>query len=263
MKVLGSTDMKTAWKMAFAVLAAAVVFACLFFDFLGNERLMTYNVRNGMGMDGVTDYARAAAVIMRERPDAVAVQELDSATGRSKGIYVLGELARLTGMHATYAPAIDYDGGKYGIGMLSKEKPVRVYRHALPGRKEARMLLVAEFKEYVYACMHLSLSEEDRAASLPVIREATSGFDKPVFIAGDWNDTPGSPFVREMEKDFRILSETAAPTFPADSASETIDYIAVKRNIHVYYGSGVADVPEARVESDHRPVVVAIGNWVW
>lgn len=255
--------MKVVGKIILGILLLVIVFGYLFFDCIRNEQLMTYNVRNGAGMDGVTDYARTASVIMQEKPDVVAVQELDSVTGRSKGAYVLGELAKLTGMHATYAPAIDYDGGKYGIGILSKKQPLHVYRYALPGREEARALLVVEFRKYVYACMHLSLTEEDRIASLPIIREATSGFDKPVFIAGDWNDTPDSPFMKELEKDFLVLSDTNAPTFPADSASTTIDYIAVRKDTRVYYQALTPFVPKARVESDHRPIVVHLAHWIW
>ena len=199
----------------------------------------------------------------REKPDVVAIQELDSVTGRSKGAYVLGELAKLTGMHATYAPAIDYDGGKYGIGILSKKQPLHVYRYALPGREEARALLVVEFKKYVYACMHLSLTEEDRIASLPIIREATSGFDKPVFIAGDWNDTPDSPFIQELQKDFCILSTTDKPTCPADKPKACIDYIAVKKDCKPKNFAFFSYVTPASVESDHRPVNVHIKRWVW
>ena len=40
-------------------------------------------------------------------------QELDSMTHRSGQKYVLGEIAGRTQMHAYFAPAIDYDGGKY------------------------------------------------------------------------------------------------------------------------------------------------------
>ena len=202
-------------------------------------------------------------MINREKPDVVAVQELDSVTGRSQGTYVLGELAKLTDMHATYAPAIDYDGGKYGIGILSKKQPLRVYRYALPGREEARALLVVEFKKYVYACMHLSLTEEDRIASLPIIREATSGFDKPVFIAGDWNDTPDSPFIQELQKDFCILSTTDNPTCPADKPKACIDYIAVKKDCKPKNFAFFSYVTPASVESDHRPVNVHIKRWVW
>lgn len=255
--------MKKLGKALCVVGVIAIALCFVFLNCIRNEHFMTYNVRNGSGMDDVKDFARTAAVINREKPDVVAIQELDSVTGRSKGAYVLGELAKLTGMHATYAPAIDYDGGKYGIGILSKKQPLHVYRYALPGREEARALLVVEFKKYVYACMHLSLTEEDRIASLPIIREATSGFDKPVFIAGDWNDTPDSPFIQELQKDFCILSTTDKPTCPADKPKACIDYIAVKKDCKPKNFAFFSYVTPASVESDHRPVNVHIKRWVW
>lgn len=133
-------------------------------------RLMTYNVRNANGMDGICNYQRVANVINNARPDIVAIQELDSMTARSNRTDVLKELAERTQLHPCFAPAIDYDGGKYGIGILSKETPLRVQTFALPGREEARTLLVAEFPEYVFACTHLSLTEEDEVSRNPEVR---------------------------------------------------------------------------------------------
>lgn len=89
-------------------------------------RLMTYNVRNANGMDGICNYQRVANVINNARPDIVAIQELDSMTARSNRTDVLKELAERTQLHPCFTPAIDYDGGKYGIGILSKETPLRV-----------------------------------------------------------------------------------------------------------------------------------------
>ncbi len=65
---------------------------------LGQDTLkvMTYNVRHCAGMDLVLDYDRTAAVIIQQQPDVVALQELDSLTGRSEHRYQLGELARIT-----------------------------------------------------------------------------------------------------------------------------------------------------------------------
>ena len=190
-------------------------------------RLMTYNIRNGRGMDDSLSIARTAAVINRVAPEAVAVQELDSMTARSGQTYVLGELAKLTDMQAYFAPAIDFDGGKYGIGMLCRETPVRVKALPLPGREEARALLMVEFKDYVYVCTHLSLTEEDRLSSLEILKQLGGETEKPLFIAGDWNDTPSSPFMQAMGEAFTLLSDTAAHTFPASEPRETIDYIAV------------------------------------
>ena len=49
----------------------------------------------------------------------------------------------------TFAPAIDFDGGKYGIGLLAKKTPIRVERMALPGREEARAMILVEFDTLV------------------------------------------------------------------------------------------------------------------
>ena len=121
--------------------------------------LMSYNIRNTKGMDGVRDYQRIANVIIREAPDVVAIQELDSMTTRSEQKYVLGELAERTQMHAQYVPAISFQGGKYGIGILSREKPLSIKAMSLPGREERRALMVAEFDDYFFACTPLSLTE--------------------------------------------------------------------------------------------------------
>ena len=55
-------------------------------------RIMSYNIRNGRGMDEVTDLGRIAEAIRKVAPDVVAVQEVDSVTGRSGGIDVLRRL---------------------------------------------------------------------------------------------------------------------------------------------------------------------------
>lgn len=38
-------------------------------------KLMSYNIRNGIGIDNIQDIGRIAQVILREAPDLVALQE--------------------------------------------------------------------------------------------------------------------------------------------------------------------------------------------
>ena len=221
-------------------------------------RLMSYNIRNGRGMGNAVDYDRVAAAINRLAADVVAVQEVDSATGRSGGRDLLRELAERTLTHRVYAPAIDFDGGKYGIGILSKEKPLAWRQVPLPGREEARTLLVVEFEKYVYCCVHLSLTEEDRMASLPIIRREAAKAGKPFFIAGDMNAHPDEAFIRALQARFRLLTRPDRPTYPADKPHETLDYIAVYApgpGSHALVGSQVWDEPAA---SDHRPVTADV-----
>ncbi len=221
-------------------------------------RFMSYNIRNGVGMDEKADYDRTAEAILRQNPDVVAVQEVDSMTGRSGRRDVIRELAVRTGLFPLFAPAIDYDGGKYGIGMLSRKKPLGSRYLALPGREEARALLIVEFDDYIFCCTHLSLTPEDGVASWPLILEAARAAGKPFFIAGDWNATPDSELLEAVQKDFRIISRIGSATYPADKPEECIDYIAGyvgKGQPFTVLSAAVVDEPAA---SDHRPLVADV-----
>lgn len=221
-------------------------------------KVMTYNIRNAKGMDKVCDFQRVANVINNALPDVVAVQELDSVTRRSEGKYVLGEVAERTQMHATYCPTIPFSGGKYGIGILSREKPLSLKTKQLPGTGEKRALLVAEFEDYVFCCTHLSLREEDRMLSLDYIREAAEGYDKPFFLAGDLNALPDSEFIKKLQENFRIISDVKQPTFPAPEPTETIDYIAVYKKEKEPFSVLSSKVIEEPMASDHRPILIEL-----
>ena len=221
-------------------------------------RIMSYNIRNGRGLDNVSNIQRTADVINKVRPNVVAVQEVDSVTGRSGQTDILRVLADKTLMFPVYAPAINYDGGKYGIGMLSKEKPLSYRYLALPGREEERALLIVEFEKYIYCCTHLSLTGEDRLASLDIIRKEAAKANKPLFIAGDFNAHPDSEVIQEVQKDFVILTNTKQPTFPADEPTETIDYIAAYAKDTTAFTRLSTYVVNEPVASDHRPIVAEI-----
>ena len=217
--------------------------------------VLTYNIRNATTDDGQVDFADVVATIQRADADFVALQELDSVTGRSKGKDVLRELALLSQYYPVYGSAIDYDGGKYGVGILSKQKPLAVRKIALPGREEARVMLVAEFQDVVLACTHLSLTDEDRMASAGLILAEAEGSTKPFLVTGDFNAVPESDFIKQIEREFIVLSPKDKPTFPSRSPKACIDYIAS------FKGSGEslllreAEVmPRGRV-SDHLPVL--------
>lgn len=221
-------------------------------------KLMSYNIKNANGMDNVCNFQRIANVINNASPDVVAIQEVDSMTNRSGQKYVLGEIAERTQMHGYFAPAIDYDGGKYGIGLLTKQVPLRLQSLPLPGREEARTLILAEFTDYIYCCTHMSLTEEDRMKSLELVKAFTSSSTKPLFLAGDMNAEPESGFIKELQKDFQILSNPKQHTFPAPDPKETIDYIATLKQNAKGFAVISAKVINEPMASDHRPILVEL-----
>ena len=218
-------------------------------------RIMSYNVHNGIGLDNKTDYVRIAEFIKSYNPDVVAVQELDSATIRSNKSVVLNEIALNSQMCPTYGAAINFSGGKYGLGILSKVKPLSFRNIPLPGREEARTLLIAEFENYIFACTHLSLTEEDRNLSLDILRNESKKHSKPFFIAGDFNSQPKEDFMKNFQFCFKLLSNPQQSTFPSYEPKTTIDYIAVASKDTASVVVTKKEVLKENVASDHRPVL--------
>jgi endonuclease/exonuclease/phosphatase family metal-dependent hydrolase len=222
-------------------------------------RIVSYNIRNARGMDEVVNYDRIADVIRRIDPDCVALQELDSATERSQGKVVLDELAKRLGMYASYSGSIDYQGGKYGIGILSKAKPLRKEIVQLPGSEEKRSLLIVELPGYVMCCTHWSLTPSDRLSSIDIINKVTEKYTtKPVFLAGDLNATPQSTEIEELAKSWEMLNDPRQPTFPSDNPRNCIDYIFFKKNPAFRIRVIQTGVKKELVASDHRPVWVDV-----
>jgi len=215
-------------------------------------RNISYNIRNGNGMDDVNNLERVAAVICAEKADFIAIQEVDSMTTRSGSKYVLGDLAKMTGTHATYAPAIDYDGGKYGIGLLSQTEPLGHKTYALPGREEKRVLLVTEFEKLYVCTAHFSLTEQDRIASAKIVLDILKALDKPLLFAGDLNALPESKEMVMLNSELESVV-FGEKTWQSDSPTEAIDYI---------FGIGVEPLESRVIEettaSDHRPILAKV-----
>ena len=224
-------------------------------------RLMTYNVHNGVGLDGRRDHDRTGNVIAAARPDFVAVQEVDSLTLRSGQTYVLGDIARQAEMIPIFAPAIPLDGGGlYGIGLLVGHLPDSTSRIPLPGCEEERMLLIADYPDYAIACTHLSLTPADALESAAIkCREARARAPRPMVVMGDLNSLPLSQVVDSLRAVFEIVSAPDLPTFPADTPRQCIDYIMVSRPQEGGHRRlRAAEVVAEGVASDHRPVVVTL-----
>src|SRR5215510_15302563 len=91
-------------------------------------RIMTYNIHVGVGMDKKLDLQRIAEVITKQQPDLVGLQEVDRGVKRTEGKDEIAELAALTRMEYAFAHNLDYQGGQYGVAILSRF-PIRNIDH--------------------------------------------------------------------------------------------------------------------------------------
>jgi endonuclease/exonuclease/phosphatase family metal-dependent hydrolase len=83
-------------------------------------RVLCYNVHWALGTDGKYDVPRLADVIMKTKPDLVALQEVDVGVKRSGRVHEIQELARLTGLAARFGPTQHYEGGLFGNAVLTR-----------------------------------------------------------------------------------------------------------------------------------------------
>ncbi len=236
------------------------VVLCCFFVSCGGDtlRVMSYNVHHCRGVDDKIDYGRIAEVITRVSPDFVALQELDSATVRNNGRVCVDELAVATGMYATYASAINFGGGSYGIGLLSREKPVSSRVLPLVSSGEARRLLIVEFETCVLCCTHFPLNGNDRMASARVLCDALQGYEKPLLLAGDMNCCADAPEQKLLARSFTVLNNSNDATFPSINPKECIDYIYAMNNGCIYKPRTSVVMFGDSIASDHLPLYVDV-----
>jgi endonuclease/exonuclease/phosphatase family metal-dependent hydrolase len=165
----------------------------------------------------------------------------------------------MTGHHATFGAAVNYSGGKYGVAVLSKEKPKSWRTVKLPCSSEERVFLIVEFEDYYFCSTHFSLLEEYRLKAVDIIAEEASKLDKPVIIAGDLNALPESSVLSSLRKNFEVFEKSGSPlTFPASAPNREIDYVALYKTPRYYpivYEHYVVNAP---VESDHRPIFASV-----
>ena len=225
-------------------------------------RVLTYNIQIGRAPGGsYSDPAQAfldrtAKVVADANPDVAGLQEVDCKTNRSGAdVDQLAVLAEKTGLNGKFESKIELPGGLYGVGVLSREKPLRTAKVYLEGSSHRRVLQICEFEKYVFFNTHLPLTQATRLQAIKIIEEEAKKYDKPIILVGDVNATPDSPEVLELKKTWRSIGADA-PTFRADAPTVQIDYVFIRNapNARVIE-TCVVDEPLA---SDHRPVFCVV-----
>lgn len=237
------------WKPFFVAGFVGFLVLIMNFPVHGQElTVMTYNIYHGEHAEnpGKSNLDEVAALIEEHQPDLVALQEVDSMTRRSAGLVPGGpvdqvqELAGMTGMHGYFGKAITFDGGGYGLGILSRSPgDASVHELPLPEGGEGRSLITLKTSlsgaEFVFAGTHLChASEMNRLAQAKAICNILNDQDVPVIIGGDFNFIPGSTSYKAIRKCFRDASADAGKplfTYPSGAPEKRIDYVFFSGNI--------------------------------
>ncbi|MCH2183498.1 MAG: DUF3472 domain-containing protein [Mariniblastus sp.] len=225
-------------------------------------RVLAYNIKHGRGNDGQVDLQRSAQVIRRLNPDIVALQEIDSGVTRSGKIDEPAKLARMTGLsHHAFGPFFDYQGGQYGMAVLSR-RPIKAQtNHRLPDGAEPRTSLdvtVAGPQGQAWfrlANVHFYRTEAERLAQARHLLAQLADRDLPTLIAGDFNSRPGSAVLDLFAESWTVPDKGEDRfTFSSERPSREIDFILYRpEDAFQVLDIDVIDEP---VVSDHRPVTL-------
>lgn len=229
-------------------------------------KVMSYNIHHAnppsKAKEGLIDVNAVAAVILKQKPDLVGIQETDKGTKRSGNIDEAALLGQKTGMHAQFFKAIDYDGGDYGLTILSRY-PIESFKKIdLPRvtKGEPRILAyitvnIAGKGKIIFADTHLDATHPDsnRIVQMKRIISELGSKQGPVIIAGDFNSEANKETIHILDQNFRrTCVNDCAFTIPELRPNKTIDYIAIKNANWPVLEHTV--IPETYA-SDHRPVV--------
>lgn len=196
--------------------------------------VLTFNILHGATMNNDGNLDVIAKVILDLDPDLVALQEVDVRTGRVNGRDLATELGHRTKLHPLFARAMSFDGGEYGVGILSRYSFRSTRALALPftGDNEPRAAVEAVVdlpsgQSISFVATHLdNASAEDRAAQARMINKEFGQSDRPRLLAGDFNATPESETIAILKESWTPTDGLdAPPTFPSHKPEIKIDYV--------------------------------------
>ncbi|MCC9642845.1 endonuclease/exonuclease/phosphatase family protein [Rhodopirellula sp. JC740] len=237
-------------------------------------RVLTYNIKRGYGNDRVTDLARTAKVIEASRPDLVALQEVDENCRRSGGVDQASWFGEKLSMHHAFVPFMDYDGGRYGMAVLSRFPITAVDALPLPEGREPRVALVATMKlpgeqTLKMINVHFDYISDDqvRFEQAKKVRDAIVSGSDPAILLGDFNDQPHSRTLGLFEEAFVEAKKPEGNrlTYASDDPKREIDFLFAYPAAGESTGKASSEsfawqidhveVIDEPVASDHRPVL--------
>ncbi len=227
--------------------------------------VVSYNIRHGEGMDDMVNLERTAGVLRRLDPDIVGLQEVDNGVRRSGSVDQAAELGRLLGLNHTFGAFMDYQGGQYGMAILTRRPVVSSRNVELPEGNEPRIALAVELdfvdgSRLMVVNVHFDWVGNDdfRYSQASALASWLDSLTMPYMVLGDFNDRMGSRTLRLFSDGMEGATKPEGKhlTFSSTNPRQEIDFIFLSRNAPWQIGSGT--VIDEQVASDHRPVMTVL-----
>lgn len=224
--------------------------------------IAVYNIHHGEGTDGVVDLERIAGVLAPLDADLVALQEVDVGVERTGGVDQPTELGGRLGMTPVFGMFMPYQGGEYGMAVLSRWPVEESWNRRLPDGAEPRTSVTVRVRsprgrQVMFSGVHFYRTAGERMAQARALVEALEGWEGPAVLAGDFNSTPESEVSTFLRDHWTVIDKGEDHlTFPSYQPAREIDYVMVRpATAFRVLEERVLDEP---VASDHRPLRVLV-----
>lgn len=237
-------------------------------------KFMTYNIHIGNPPSqpaSVVDMEAIANVINKNKPDLVALQEVDKYTTRSgKSLDQAKKLAELTGLNYVFVKAIDRSGGEYGLAILSRYKIIESDSFSLPvvqgtGAEFRALGLVRvqidDGSDLIFATTHIDhLEDANRELQSREILKSLKSYQKhPIILGGDFNMNQSNQVWNTLKTLFTIPCDNCPSTHSATKPTTAIDYLILNdKAVSKFKVTSYSTYPETYA-SDHLPVIMEVG----
>lgn len=229
-------------------------------------KILSFNIFHGATTQNNYDLDVIANVIKEADPDFVALQEVDFNTARNAKHDLAADLGNKTKMVSLFGRSMYFNGGEYGLGILSKSSFSQTRVVNLPGTpgREPRTALeiiavLPSGDTIAFVCTHFDHQiENDRTAQAKKINDEFTVTGYPAILAGDFNAAPGSPSINILEDLWLSTYESSnpEPTFPSSAPSVKIDYVMLypKEKWQTIKSEVISD----SIASDHCAYLVTV-----
>lgn len=229
-------------------------------------KVLAFNIQHGAPQgSNVINLTNTASSIKASGADLVALQEVDVNTQRS-GIDVnqAKVLAEMTGMYYYFSKSIDYQGGDYGVAVLSKypistSKRIELPNNTPGGEQRTIAYITVELPDKTkldFASVHLDLKYENRKEQIELLNTLGKSAPNPLIVAGDFNAKPKDPEMLLINQSFSYPCNESCPlTFPANKPTSTIDYIVTNAAATKKFKSVSYLTLTNQKTSDHLPLL--------
>ena len=225
--------------------------------------VMSYNIHHGADKNEKDQLTAMGAFIKASGADIIGLQEVDSVCTRSNGVDQMKELGRITGMYYAFVRHYAYQGGAYGMGILSRypitgvdNKRMSLLKSKTPSTAMISAIInVARKKKVRFASAHFALDDSSRMVQAHEVVNYLGADLHPVILTGDLNATPEAPEIQYLQSYFIGTDRKQIMTYPAPVATKKIDYIFIRKKNLVNVKKHAVPVNSL---SDHLPVIATI-----